>query len=74
MQVIFTSFLAKQFIGIEKYVCAQARTPFPCCDVVEVFHVSGTRDKNCLSLKKLFPWLETTVLTGTEKMKYEVSI
>ena len=56
------------------YVCAQAQTPFPLCDVVELFPVPGTRDKNCLSLKKLFPRLETTVLTGTDKTKYKVSI
>ena len=33
----------------------------------------GTRDKNCLSLKKLFPRLETTV-HSTDKTKHKVSI
>lgn len=33
----------------------------------------GIRDKKCLSLKKLFPRLETTV-DGADKTKYKVSI
>ena len=35
----------------------------------------GTRDKNCLSLKKLFPRLETiATVHGTDKTKHKVSI